>query len=467
MARKLLVLMLVALLALSSSCSWRIQAVDQLIRAPKLSGEYASLQKAFDEYLLTQGGQTSILKPPLSGEFRSAYVLYDLNGNGMNDALIFYAHRNNPNVVRVNMLRHSSEDEWISIADYEGDGHEVHSVDFVDMNDDGLMEIVISWKFSDSNNKHLSVIGCTLNEQGRIEDAEYLLSAEQYTEKLVVDLDLDGNIELFIALIETAESRSLGKLLYYDADAGRVLPKPNGIIELDSRASAYRPLKYDVEKKEGGDACRIFIDTIVQQSPANMVTEIVVWDEAKKRLLSPTLSAENQTVSNDSLRTAKLEESQDIDGDGLLDIPTYSKLVDSEVLYSIAATTEDLYIVEWKTYTEDLFKSGLRYIDYDNGAFRFIVPSDFDTFSVFINATDNNRMEFFELDSEKNISGEPLFTLHSHDMIQWISLPASENKPEYIKTNKEQTFVYSCDIFPAGKRRGINTELLYDLILLL
>ncbi|MDR1630744.1 MAG: VCBS repeat-containing protein [Oscillospiraceae bacterium] len=455
--------LLLALSVFAGGCSWRIEAVDQLIRAPKLSGEYASLDKAFKDYLKAQNVQNSILKPPLSGEYRSAYVLYDINGNGMNDALIFYAYTNDPNVVRVNILSYDGN-KWFPVADYKGDGHNVHSVEFADLNRDGVDEVLISWQFSDSGNKNLSIIGCDLNDERQIIGAQYLLSNEEYTQKVVVDLNLDGTNELFTATIVTPEQRSVGKLLNYNQQERKIMPEENGIIDLDVRASAYRPLKTDVVGSGEKKACRIYIDAVVQQSPATMATEIVVWDSVRTRLLSPTLSAETRTVGNDTLRTAKLEESRDINSDRQIDIPTYSKLPDSKVRYTVDPKTEDLYIVEWKNYTDDLFKQIVRYIDYDNNAFRFMVPEGFDNFSVFIHATDatgtqdNNKMEFDELDPQKKESGEPLFTIYSFTAAQWETEKISGRKLEFLKRNQTRNTVYACEIFERGKARGINAE---------
>lgn len=465
MVKRLLVCccLLLALSVFAGGCSWRIEAVEQLIRAPKLSGEYASLDKAFKDYLKSQGVQNSILKPPLSGEYRSAYVLYDINGNGMNDALIFYAYTNDPNVVRVNILRNDNN-SWVSVADNKGDGHNVHSIDFADLNSDGVDEILISWQFSDSSNKNLSVVGCEVDGERQIVGAQYLLSNEEYTQKIVVDLDLDGANELFIANIVTPEKRAVGKLLFYNESEHKVMPKENGIIDLDMRASAYPSIQSDVVQSAGQRACRIYLDTMVQQSPANMATEIIVWDGVRGRLLSPTLNPETRNVGNDTLRTAKLEESNDIDGNGQIDIPTYSKLPDSSVRYTLNPKTEDLYIVEWKNYTDDLFKSTVRYIDYDGNSFHFVVPQGFDNFSVLIHAAENDadqadgKMEFSDLNPEKKESGEPLFTLYSFTLEQWEAEKLSGRGLIFIKKNSAKNKVYACEIFEHGAVRGITAE---------
>ena len=56
--------------------------VEELLRAPKLSGDYGALQTALNDWL----GESAQLKYPIQGELLSPFVLQDLDGDGQQDA---------------------------------------------------------------------------------------------------------------------------------------------------------------------------------------------------------------------------------------------------------------------------------------------------------------------------------------------------------------------------------------------
>ena len=60
--------------------------VEELLRAPKLSGDYGALQTALNDWL----GESAQLKYPLQGDLLSPFVLQDFDGDGEQDAAVFY-----------------------------------------------------------------------------------------------------------------------------------------------------------------------------------------------------------------------------------------------------------------------------------------------------------------------------------------------------------------------------------------
>ena len=68
-------------------CSvFNVFSVDSLIKAPRLTGDNAEIQKAFESAV---GSEVSLVRP-VAGEYRSAYVLHDYDGDGVNEAIVFY-----------------------------------------------------------------------------------------------------------------------------------------------------------------------------------------------------------------------------------------------------------------------------------------------------------------------------------------------------------------------------------------
>ena len=59
--------------------------VEELLRAPRLAGDYGALQTALNDWL----GESAQLKYPLQGDLLSPLVLQDFDGDGEQDAAVF------------------------------------------------------------------------------------------------------------------------------------------------------------------------------------------------------------------------------------------------------------------------------------------------------------------------------------------------------------------------------------------
>ena len=77
--------------------------VEELLRAPRLAGDYGALQTALNDWL----GESAQLKYPLRGDLLSPFVLQDFDGDGEQDAAVFYTTALTSNVC-VAFLRKNS-----------------------------------------------------------------------------------------------------------------------------------------------------------------------------------------------------------------------------------------------------------------------------------------------------------------------------------------------------------------------
>ena len=72
----------VAFCLLLTGCSIPMQEetvqVEELLRAPRLAGDYGALQTALNDWL----GESAQLKYPLQGDLLSPFVLQDFDGDG-------------------------------------------------------------------------------------------------------------------------------------------------------------------------------------------------------------------------------------------------------------------------------------------------------------------------------------------------------------------------------------------------
>ena len=110
--RRLRLVLCTLLCVLLCSCQTLLPAnekaqVEELLRAPKLSGDYGALQTALNDWL----GESAQLKYPIQGELLSPFVLQDLDGDGQQDAAVLYTTAQTANVC-VAILQRDDAGSW-------------------------------------------------------------------------------------------------------------------------------------------------------------------------------------------------------------------------------------------------------------------------------------------------------------------------------------------------------------------
>ena len=84
----LIAVLLAVIIAVFSGCgSFSFNSAENLIRPPKLSGSDGELQDAFEKAVSEKGEY--ILRYPSGGEHRSAFVRYDCDKDGNDEAFVF------------------------------------------------------------------------------------------------------------------------------------------------------------------------------------------------------------------------------------------------------------------------------------------------------------------------------------------------------------------------------------------
>ena len=86
--KKYVAIVLSALLIFTlSGCDSFITGADELLLAPMLEGAMYPVQQALKDAV----GDKITLKYPSEGEYRSAFVMKDIDGNGTEEAFAFYS----------------------------------------------------------------------------------------------------------------------------------------------------------------------------------------------------------------------------------------------------------------------------------------------------------------------------------------------------------------------------------------
>ena len=329
----ILAVMLVAFSFAACSDGSFFRSADSLLVPPLFYEEYEGLVELFR----SQIGDGVSLCSPYDGEYRSAIIVEDFDGDMKDEAMIFYRESSGDPVAKARSYE-IRDGEWILSADFNGHGNQVESVSVRDMNGDGVSEIIVSWGISGvSTGKTLSVYHAPATDTPYKE-----ISNEVCSVSMIVDVDGDSLDDIFLI---TANSSARFARLIGVSNGAAVL---KGEARVDANISGYASLK--TEKVSDSEPLKIFIDAM--KGDKQMITELIYWDKNSSELVAPLFDTE--TMSNvKTLRNQPIA-SADINGDGRIDVPSQVEIFSSNA-NEMTIDPQHFYITSWLNFYEDGF----------------------------------------------------------------------------------------------------------------
>lgn len=319
-------------------------SVDSLLLPPMMSEEQEEIYSA----LMDSAGTDISLVYPKSGEYRSAFVFYDLDGDGFEEATVFYeSSSDGESSVRVNILDNEGNG-WRSVYDHAGAGSTIEQVFFTDLGGQGRVRMAIGYGYITPTEKTLKIYSL----------GDGMLNTE-YTETYykTMNLDLDGDGGQDIAVINcNNENHSAYLSLVTDRGKG---------AECTSSV-ALSPNTADLSAVIGGyignKTPAIFIDGLM--TGGNLSTEIIYCVNGQLR------NPANLSGSDIPAMTARPQGlySCDIDGDGIIEIPQKEPFPG----YSDSGSAQ--YITNWNVFENyTVIRKYSSFTEADKG-YAFMIP---------------------------------------------------------------------------------------------
>ena len=178
---KLIGLLLLAALTFSGC----MRTVDEMYSIPKRSEDFKELQSAIDTLM-----QNLTYSAPLSGENQQAVQMADLNGDGIQEYLLF-AKCDSDRPLRILVFSEESG-AYTHIQTIESNGTAFDLVEYVQMDDTPGVELVVGSQVADQVLRSVSVYTFS----GDL--VPQLQLSTNYTKFLTVDLDDDALTELLV-----------------------------------------------------------------------------------------------------------------------------------------------------------------------------------------------------------------------------------------------------------------------------
>lgn len=434
--KKLLLLALCLVLTFSFvSCRSIDGDVTALLSPPDPAGEMGLVKKALNAY--TKKEYT--LKYPESGQYQSAFVLYDIDKDLVNEAFAFYS-TSTDGVVSLHIAYIKNENgTWITVNDNTITATGVEQVLFSDMDNDGISEIIVGWNVFGTADRQVAVYSVT---DGTL--TQRLL--EKYSGFLICDLDADSKNELFINYHSIAEKQAVARLFSLTGQ---------GVTEI-----ANCPLDANVTQQalpqisKANSTTAIFIDA---QKGTGMLTEVITFNEG---VLSSIFYDALTTETAATFRNSSIT-SRDFDGDGAIDIPVMKVLPTAEQL----SDSERAYITEWSTVNESLLKPIARTIMNYTDGYYLELPEFLNEQNITLTRKISSRLRIIYLwDAKDNMALNEIFRVQLVSETEWDA--PEYDRAELFEITRQDGTVYVASINTA-ESGGVSKEQLEQMFKLI
>ena len=404
-------------MSLLSGCSFPMtenMQVEELLRAPRLSGDYGALQNALNEWL----GESAQLKYPMQGDLLSPFLLQDLDGDGEQDAAVLYTTAQTSNVC-IAFLQRDDDGVWTVRKSIEGLADTVDNVRLAQLQDGGAVQLVVGYLASQGDS-YLAVYSYEHGEVNAILEQSY----EQY---LVEDITGGGNEDLI--LMSTLEDCGVQiELLTVDLDGmfQQVAVMGLSADKFSGCASVTAGLGTDGKHY-------LVLDGWTGISGNHLATVLLRFDEESQQMV-PADQITTGELYNASLRNVSNLVSRDLDGDGTVEIPTQP---DEAGLLNMSQSRRMDFIV-WMDYTASAPEKSFGLLDEETGCY-IALPIEWEGNLMLTDSTDEeDAVELRTVDENKLVLTLRLAS-SSENAVGWTRLGVVASRQMQAKLGPDVT----------------------------
>ncbi|MBR3988517.1 MAG: hypothetical protein IKK10_04360 [Clostridia bacterium] len=378
MNKKLLSLVLASAMGISmAGCSSVGLSVDNLMHPPKAVGDKAEIQSLIDSV----AGEGYTLKYPQSGNYRSAITMKDIDSDSIEEAIAFYLPVGD--IAKVHMLVMDSIDsKWQPVGDFKSQSTSVDSLNFCDLDGNGILEIATSWKTYDASVNQLSLY---LYEDNSVRE----VSSEYSTSSVLSGdfTDADGEELLLLSLFSTDKEANATLL---DINENKSDLEVLGTAPLNPDVVSYAQLTVgNIFENQVGAV----IDGCTQSGEYN--TQILYFNSYFDSL--ERISFTENVPYNQALRSYPVM-SEDINDDGIIEVPAAFRLSIENDRTDVDAAADLYWCQQTPSGTVLLISHKAASFAY---GFTFDVPEKWESQFTALTSYQNNEVTFYKWNKDK------------------------------------------------------------------
>lgn len=395
----------------ASGCSLTDFSSESLLRPPKTTGDEAEIEQLIAD--CAKDGYT--LKYPKNGNYRSAIIMNDLDGDETEEAIAFF--REKDDVTRIHMLvMYNDNNEWKLSSDYITETTDIDCVDFSDVNGSGSLEILIGYATYTPN---INFMSCYTYDNGTTAEIK---SGQNYSSFYCGDFNSDSKNEIMMLSLFTTEAEAKATMLDYNKDNNLLYAKAT--VVMDPNVVKYKTIALS---DLGENTTGVVVDGLSANN--ELCTQIVYFNKELSLLRNPLYKEKTRNITQRSCTII----SSDIDEDNIVEIPTVSKLPSSKAEQQ--DTIADRLV--WNNFSiqNEAFSAKANLIANYNQGYTLKMPDKWlnNTVTAVINS-EENTMTVYEWN--KNKLGDKLFEIKVFNTTDWDS----------GKDNDEYTLIYKDNI---------------------
>lgn len=410
-----LALISVLLVLNMTACSLNILDNTDVMRPPRATGNKAEIQDCIEK----QAGGDYTLKYPMAGEYRTAIIMKDLNGDGEEESVALYRGADKTSGINVSVMDEING-SWQNIATFTNASSEIDRVFFCDLNGDGSDDIVVGWS-------NYGLLPSQLTAYVNI-DGEYRESSikQEYSE--LVYGSFTGNNCDSVILFTAGSVEQTAKATLVTMNDQKDSLKLASTADMNSNVVEYDAItKGYINKDKFG--------VVVDGRAANnhCMSQILYCEDSK--LLNPL--SDNTGIKRESGLN-----SCDINHDGIIEIPVSEKMPSEDG--ENAGYVSDFIL--WSVFDSKSKKIKPSVYTVQDEAGGFLVTLNPDWYgTVTARNDDNGQTMLYKWDTETLSPkiGELIFTVRRFSEEQWKD---KNNRGGYAEIKKDKGFVYAAMI---------------------
>jgi len=284
---------------LLTGCSALGGSVEELLVAPSLSKDQTRALECVKQNV----GTAINLSYPKEGEHKNPIIFFDLTGDGVDEAIVFYTKKDE---VNVNFsICQKLGGSYRVVYQSEGVGNQIVEVRFAHVTHLSYYNMLITWNAYNQNTSFFSLYGF---ENTRISE----LLTKEGQEALVSDLDGDLFDEL--VMISRVDADGVSNLEIYKQN------RTSGIRRLCSAGLDVDMLQYrSITLQKDKTRCTLFIDGMLKDNL--LATQVFRYESGN---LKPLMARSDGSIGliGSSVRGGSMIYCSDVYEDGIVDVPT-------------------------------------------------------------------------------------------------------------------------------------------------
>lgn len=352
-------------------------SLEGMLSPPKLTKVQTEIYNA----LTLSIGEQSELIYPRSGEYRSPFVLFNMDGEATDEAIVFYREKS-PNSGAAGGLRMNLLDRrgghWVSVSDCSLSGSDIENVSFYDFGSG--INVMVSSSFLGQPENALSVLNYS---EGRL----WELYKTTYRFMDIYDINDDGYNELFLVNYDPALESHIASLV---GQSRREEGSRFGLLSSAALSKDVASVQRLTRQRLNESSFLLFLD----YSKGDNAYGTQILSCFSDNLVSLDFGEGFARRNNSNIPVLY---STDIDGDGVVEIPVTYPMLGYEGL----TVPEQMLQVDWFVVNnEGIFSVSSKYSTYISMGYEYIfyIPVRWQGF-VTVQKMENSTVNFVLYDN--------------------------------------------------------------------